>query len=230
MNASPLKLLSSMATRELLSELAVLCERDLSQPVTAEAAGGVDIAKRVQAGEVSDIVVLAANVIDKLIGEGHLLAGSRVDLVKSGVGVAVCKGATRYDISSESAVKDAVLAARSLSYSTGPSGIYLQQLFERWGILQTVQSRIVVPPPGVPVGTLVAKGDCELGFQQMSELINLSGIELLGPLPPAIQTLTIFSAGISSKSQSSAAARRVLDFMSSPATAELKRRLGMEPA
>ena len=230
MNASPLKVLSSMATRELLSELAILCERDLSQPVIAEAAGGVDIAKRVQAGEASDIVVLAANVIDKLIGEGHLLAGSRVDLVKSGVGVAVRKGAAGYDISSENAVKDAVLAARSLSYSTGPSGIYLQQLFERWGILQTVQSRIVVPPPGVPVGTLVARGDCELGFQQMSELINLSGIELLGPLPAAIQTLTIFSAGISSKSQSPDAARRVLEFMASPATVDLNRRFGMESA
>jgi molybdate transport system substrate-binding protein len=228
--ASPLKLLSSMATRELLAELAVGCSRELSQPVVAEAAGGVDVAKRVQAGEAVDIVVLAANVIDKLISESLLLPGSRVDLVKSGVGIAVRRGATRYDIQSEDAVKNAVLKVRSLSYSTGPSGTYLQQLFERWGILKTIQSRIVVAPPGVPVGSLVAKGDCELGFQQMSELINLDGIDVLGPLPPSIQTLTVFSAGISSGTPHPEAARRVLAYMNSPAVSDLKRRLGMEPA
>ena len=219
-----------MATRELLAELARGCERDLSQPVITEAAGGVDVAKRVQAGEAVDIVALAANVIDKLIAEGKLFSGSRVDLVKSGIGVAVRQRATRYDIHSEEAVKNAVLAARSVSYSTGPSGTYLQQMFERWGILQTIQSRIVVPPPGVPVGTLVAKGDCELGFQQMSELINLQGIEVLGPLPPPIQSMTVFSAGIAQTCQFPDAARRVLDYMAAPARAELKRRFGMEPA
>jgi len=103
-------------------------------------------------------------------------------------------------------------------------------LFERWGILQTIQRRIVVPPPGVPVGSLVAKGQCELGFQQMSELINLAGIDVLGSLPDSIQMLTVFSAGISTTSQSPDAARRVLSYMASPATADLKRRLGMEPA
>src|SRR5262249_8520039 len=139
MNTSPLKLLSSMATRELLVELANGCERDLSQTVIAEAAGGVDVARRVEAHEAVDIVVLAANVIEKLFEEGGLLTGSRVALVKSGIGVAVRKDATRYDISNENAVKTAVLAARNLSYSTGPSGTYLRQLFERWGILQMIQ-------------------------------------------------------------------------------------------
>jgi len=219
-----------MATRELLNELATGCSRELSQPVAPEAAGGVDVAKRVQAGEAVDIVVLAGNVIDKLIAEGKLLPGSRVDLVKSGVGVAVRRGATHYDIQTEDAVKDAVLKVRNLSFSTGPSGTYLQQLFERWGILQTIQTRIVVAPPGVPVGSLVAKGDCELGFQQMSELINLDGIDVLGPLPPSIQLLTFFSAGISSGSQFPDAARKVLTYMSSSSVADIKRRLGMEPA
>ena len=219
-----------MATRELLAELAAGCERDLSLPVVAEAAGGVDVAKRVQAGEAVDIVALASNAIDKLIAEGKLLAGSRVDLVKSGIGIAVRQGAVRCDVGSEEAVKKAVLAARSLSYSTGPSGTYLQQLFERWGILSAIQSRIVVPPPGVPVGTLVANGSCELGFQQMSELINLAGIDVLGPLPPAIQMLTVFSGGIASACSSPGAARRVLEYMASSGVADLKRRFGMEPA
>ena len=225
-----LKLLSSMATREVLAELARGCQRDLSEQVIAEAAGGVDVAKRVQAGEVVDIVVLASNVIDKLIAEDKLVKGSRVDLVKSGIGMAVRQGAVRQDVSSEDAVKSVVLSARSLSYSTGPSGTYLQQIFERWGILQTIQGRIVVPPPGIPVGTLVAKGECELGFQQMSELMNLSGIDVLGPLPPSIQSLTVFSGGIAKNCQSSEAARRVLDYMASPSAAALKRRFGMEPA
>ena len=229
MTASPLKLLSSMATRDLLNELAARCERDLSQPVVAEAAGGVDVTKRVQAGEAVDIVVLAANVIDKLISEGSL-GGSRVDLVKSGIGIAVRKNATRYDISSESAVRDAVLAAPSVGYSTGPSGTYLQQLFDRWGILQTIQSRIVISPPGVPVGSLVAKGECELGFQQISELINLPEIDVLGELPASIQSVTVFSGGVSRASKSVDAAQRVLHYMASPAADELKRRLGMEPA
>jgi molybdate transport system substrate-binding protein len=187
-----MKLLSSMATRDLLAELAARCGRELAQPVVAEAAGGVDVAKRVQAGEAVDIVVLASNVIDKLIGEQRLLEGSRADLVKSGIGIAVPKGGIRYDISSETAVRDAVVAARTLSYSTGPSGTYLQQLFERWGIAHTIRDRIVVPPPGVPVGTLVAKGECELGFQQMSELMNLAGIEVLGPLPPQSRASPFF--------------------------------------
>ena len=224
-----LKLLSSMATRELLAELVKGCERDLSQPIVAEAAGGVDVAKRVQAGEPVDIVVLASNVIDKLIAEEKLLSGSRVDLVQSGIGVAVRHGAARYDVSSEDAVKNAVLSARSVSYSTGPSGTYLQQMFERWGILPTIQSRIIVPPPGVPVGSLVAKGECELGFQQMSELINLSGIDVLGPLPPSIQSLTVFSAGIGTTCQSFEAVRLVLNYMASPAAADGFKRLTGRP-
>jgi len=228
--STPLKVLSSMAPREVLAELATCCAHDLSQPLITEAVGGVDAAKRVQAGEVVDIVVLASNVIDKLISEGKLRNGSRVDLMKSGVGVAVRKDSKRYDINSEDAVKAAVLTARSLSYSTGPSGTYLTHLFERWGILETIRHKIVVPPPGIPVGTLVAKGECELGFQQMSELMNLEGVEVLGPLPPSIQTITVFSGGISNNCKAPEAVRRVLDYMASPAAAELKHRYGMESA
>jgi molybdate transport system substrate-binding protein len=225
---SPLKVLSSMATRELLVELAKYCARDLSQPLVTDAGGGVDVVKRVQAGEAVDIVVLASNAIDQLITEGKLQTGSRVDLVKSGIAIAVRRKNGGYDISSGDAVMKAVLAARTLSYSTGPSGTYLQQLFERWGILQTIRHKIVVPPPGVPVGTLVANGECELGFQQMSELINLPGIDVLGLLPESIQSVTIFSGAVSSACATREAGRRVLNYMASPAAAELCRRYGME--
>lgn len=230
MSAAPLKLISSMATREILAELAAQYSQAHSQPISTEAAGGVDVAKRVQAGEAVDIVVLADNAIGKLMADGKLLGDSRVDLVKSGVAIAVRDGALRPDIGSEAAVKQAVLAAKTLGYSTGPSGVYLEKLFERWGILQDIRSKIIIPPPGVPVGTLVANGDCELGFQQLSELISLPGITVLGPLPDSIQTITTFSGGIAANSQHVNAARAVLSYMASTDTTTTKQRYGMQPA
>jgi molybdate transport system substrate-binding protein len=230
MPPGPLKLVSSMATREVLGELASRYQRATAQPVTTEAAGGVDVAKRVQLGEGLDIVVLASNAIDTLIAEDRLLAGSRVDLVKSGIAIAVRKGAPRPEIGTEEAVKGAVLAAKSLSYSTGPSGVYLEKLFARWDILDEIRGRVVVPPPGVPVATLIATGAAEVGFQQLSELLNISGVEVVGPLPLAIQTTTIFSAGISVKCSQPDAARALLNYMASPAASEVKQRHGMEAA
>jgi len=222
-----LKMMSSMATRELLAQLAERFARDTGVAVQAEAAGGVEVAKRISAGEGCDVVVLAANAIDKLIAEGRV-TGARVDLVRSGVAIAVRDGAPRPSVASEEDVRAAVLAAPSLSYSTGPSGVYLEKLFERWGILGTVRPRIVVPPPGVPVGSLVADGRVALGFQQLSELMSLPGIVVLGPLPPSIQTMTVFAGGVCSASTRQDAARALLDFMRSPAVAELKVRHGME--
>jgi molybdate transport system substrate-binding protein len=226
----PLKLLSSMATRELLNDLIAEYERTTGQPVTAEAAGGVDVAKRVRAGEAVDVVVLSSTAIDSLIAAGSLLPDSRIDLVKSGVAIAVRAGASQPDVASEEAVKRAVLNAKTLSYSTGPSGVYLEKLFERWGILEEIRSRIVVPPPGVPVGSLVAGGTVELGFQQLSELMTLPGIEVIGPLPPEIQTITLFSGGISPGCERPELGRALLDYMASPSVATVKRRFGMEAA
>ncbi len=227
---APIQLISSMATRAVLAALATQYDAMTRQPVRLESAGGVDVATRVRAGALVDVVVLAADVIDQLIAEGKLLAGSRVDLVKSGVAVAVPAGAPLPDIASEHAVREAALAAKTLCYSTGPSGVYLIQLFERWGILDAIKPRIVQAPPGVPVGSLVAKGDVELGFQQLSELIGLQGITVVGPLPPDIQLLTTFSAGISVTATQAEAARCLIAFMAAPAAAVTKRAQGMEPA
>ena len=219
-----------MATRQLLADLLQRFERDSGLKVIVESVGGVDAAKRVRAGEAFDAVVLAANVIDELIAEGHLLPGSRTDLVRSGVAVAVREGASRPDIGSAEAVRAAVLAARSLSVSTGPSGVALSQLFERWGITQAIAPRMVQAPPGVPVGGLVADGQVELGFQQLSELKHLKGITVLGPLPAEIQITTTFSAGVTSQSSRPDAVRELLAWLASQATADLKRRQGMDPA
>lgn len=218
-----------MATRLLLAELVAAYQQRTGLRVEMASVGGVDAAKRVQAGEAFDLVVLASDAIDKLTAAGYLLAGTRVDLVRSGVAVAVRAGAPRPDISSEEAVRAAVLAARSIGYSTGPSGVALAKLFERWGIAADIQSRIVQVPPGVPVGALVARGEVELGFQQLSELLPLDGITVLGPLPPAIQITTIFSAGVATTSTQPDAVRAMLDYMASPEIAETKRHLGMDP-
>jgi molybdate transport system substrate-binding protein len=192
--------------------------------------GGVDAAKRVQAGEAFDVVILASDAIDKLIAAGHLQAGSRVDLVRSGVAAAVREDAPVPDLGSEDAVRSAVLAARSVSYSTGPSGVALARLFERWGIAEQIQSRTVQAPPGVPVASLVARGEVELGFQQLSELLGVAGITIVGALPPAIQIVTTFSAGIPVQTAHADAVWAMLAHMTAPAAADAKRRQGMEPA
>jgi len=219
-----------MAMRQLLAELTVAYTEPTTQVVAIESVGGVDAAKRVQAAEAFDVVILASEAIDKLIAAGHLRADSKVDLVHSGVAVAVRAGASLPDIASEAAVRQAVLAASSLSYSTGPSGVALAQLFERWGIAEQIKDHIVTAPPGVPVGSLVAKGEVALGFQQLSELIHVAGINIVGPLPPAIQITTTFSAAMTTGCTRAPAVRALLDFMASPAAAPAKRRQGMEPA
>ena len=222
--------ISSMATRLVLAELADAYQQRTGVRVAIESVGGVDAAKRVQAGEAFDVVILASDAIDKLVASGHVVAGSRVDLVHSGVAIAVREGATPPDVSTEDALRQAVLAARTVSYSTGPSGVALAKLFERWGIADQIRDRIVTPPPGIPVGSLVAKGEVELGFQQLSELINLPGITVLGPMPQAVQIVTTFSGGVCASSAQADAVRAMLAFMASPEAAEPKRRQGMDPA
>jgi len=219
-----------MATRQLLADLCAAWEAREGGAVALESVGGVDAAKRVQAGEPFDIVVLASDAIDKLLEAGKVLAGSKVDLVRSGVAVAVKAGAPRPDISSEEALRRALLSAPSIGYSTGPSGTALVKLFERWGIAGEIKSRIVQAPAGVPVGSLVARGEVALGFQQLSELMYLEGIDLCGPMPEAVQIITTFSGGVCASSHLPEAARRLLDFMASPAAAAAKRRQGMDPA
>lgn len=230
MSNLPLTGISSMATRQVLADLLELHARQGGPAVLVESVGGVDAARRVQAGESFDVVFLASKAIDELIAAGKVLPGSRVDLVKSGVAVAVPAGAQRPDIGSEQAVRDAVMSARSLGYSTGPSGVALVKLFERWGIASDIQGRIVQAPAGVPVGSLVAKGEVALGFQQLSELMNLPGIDVLGPLPPEIQIITTFSAGVSATSRQPDAVRALLQWLADPVTAGIKQRNGMDPA
>jgi molybdate transport system substrate-binding protein len=221
--------ISSMATRALLADLARAYEERSGHTVAIESVGGVDAAKRVQAGEAFDSVFLASDAIDRLIAAGHV-TGARIDLVRSTVAIAVRKGAARPDVTTEAALKAAVLAAPRISYSTGPSGVHLQKLFERWGIASAIAPRIVQAPPGVPVGALVARGDVDLGFQQLSELMHLDGVDVIGGLPGDTQFITTFSAGVCAKSTQAPAVQAMFAFMNSPQVADIKRRHGMEPA
>jgi molybdate transport system substrate-binding protein len=225
-----LKAISSMATRQVLAELADAWQRRSGDGVTIESIGGVDAAKRVQAGEAFDAVFLAADAIDKLVATERIVANSQVDLFRSPVAIAVRAGSAHPDIASESAVRQSVIDAPTIGYSTGPSGVALLKLFDRWGITERIKARIVQAPAGVPVGSLVASGNVALGFQQLSELMHLQGIDVVGPMPNDAQIVTTFSAGVCATSSQPDAVRRMLDFMASPENAETKRRHGMDPA
>ncbi len=226
--------ISSKATQSLLAELMLAYSERGGQAVAVESVGGVDAARRVQGGEALDLVFLASDAIDRLVASGHVHAGTRVDLVRSPVAVAVPAAAPLPDIGSGAALRQAVLDAPSLSFSTGPSGTHLVLLLERWGIADLVRPRIVQAPTGVPVGSLVASGRVALGFQQLSELLHLSGIQVVGNLPADVAYITTFSAALpvtlDLASARAAAARELLAFLSSDATAAAKRRQGMEPA
>ena len=218
-----------MATRRLLGEMIAQFEKTSPHRVALESVGGLDAAKRVRAGEPLDVVVLAREVIDDLIGAARIVQGSRVDVAVSAIGVAVRSGTRHPDISSADGVKAAVLAARRIGYSTGPSGQYLAKLFASWDPDGRLKDRITVAPVGVPVGSLVARGDIELAFQQLSELGG-DGIDVVGQLPPDIQMMTTFSGGVARASAQPDAARALLAFMASPALTPIKREHGMDAA
>lgn len=222
--------ISSMATRPLLARLAALYEHETGARVSITSIGGVDAARRVRNGEPFDFVVLASDAIEQLAADGHVDAGSRVNVARSGIAVAVASGATRPEIGTEAALRDAILRAGRIGYSTGPSGMHLTRLFVRWGIADAIAPRIVQAPPGVPVGQLIADGDVELGFQQLSELMHAPGIDVAGALPDEVQAVTVFAAAICGTASDRAAAARFLAYLASPQADCVKSQYGMAPA
>jgi len=225
----PLRGISSMATRLLLTELARVHALVGGTPLALESVGGVDAARRVREGESEpfDLIFLASDAIAKLIASGHVLADSRVDLVRSQVAVAVKVGAPEPNIATELALRQAVLSAASIGYSTGPSGTALLALFERWGIMADVQGKLRQAPAGVPVTAMLASGDVTLGFQQRSEMIDPPGIQVIGDLPVEIAIVTIFSSGVCSASKRGDEARALLSAFAAPIHAAIKLQHGM---
>ncbi len=219
-----------MATRQLLADLSHSFEPRAQWNVEIESMGGVDAARLLRDCKAVDVIVLASNVMEQLEKEGWVVPGTRSDIARSGVAIAVRTGLPHPAIATEEDVKQAVLGARKISYSSGPSGDHLKRLFERWNIAGVVADRTVEAKPGIPVGHLLARGEADLGFQQLSEFLDLEGIDIIGPLPADIQTITVFTAGVGTRSPHPDGARAFVAHLISPDTQAAKQKLGMEAA
>jgi molybdate transport system substrate-binding protein len=220
-------MIASNAVREPYGELLPAFEKSTGHKVTVSWGGTVDIVKRVESGDIADIVIIPAARIDALVKEGRI--ASRTDLVKSGVGVAAKIGVPRPDISSVDALRSTLLAAKSIVLSSGPSSLYMPTLFEKIGIAGDVKPKIIQIAPGLGVGATLARGEGEIGFTQMSELMSVEGIQYLGPLPAAVQFVTVFSAGLHASAPAPDAARVLLKFLTGPDAAPVLKSHGMEP-
>ena len=188
------------------------------------------IPMRLERGEPADVVIMASTALDELIKQGKVVAGSRVDLVRSSIGMAVRSGAPRPDISSVEALKRALLEAKSIAYSASASGMYLStELFPRLGIADQIKAKSQ-RIESERVGIVVARGDAEIGFQQISELLPIKGLDYVGPLPPEVQRVTVFSAGVAVGAKDPDAARALIKFLASPDVHSAIRKSGLEPA
>jgi len=219
--------MASAAFKEAYLELVPQFERASKHKVNNLWVPSVQMMSRLKGGEKVDLVILSADSLDELIKAG--IIASRTDLARSGVGMAVRAGAPKPDISSAEALRRAVLAAKSVVYSTGPSGIYLAGLFRRMGIEDQVKPKLK-QVQGEPAGASVARGEAEIGFQQMSELLPVPGIDIVGPLPPDAQKITTFSVGLHARANEPDAANALVQFLTAPEAAPVIQKKGMEPA
>jgi molybdate transport system substrate-binding protein len=228
-NAAELKVLSTQATEQAYRELVPQFEQTSGHKVTTIFTGTLDANKRLAAGETYDLLIMSSSSIDEHIKGGKVVPGSRVDVAKSGVAIAVRAGAPKPDIGTTEALKKALLAAKSIGYSTGPSGNYVVALFQRMGIADEVKPKLRQTPTGVFVASIIASGEAEIGFQQVSELIAAAGVDYVGPLPADIQHMTVFSSGIAVGAKEVDAARALVKFITAPAAAAAFKKRGMEP-
>jgi molybdate transport system substrate-binding protein len=227
--AAEIKVLSTQATEEAYRELVPQFEKASGHKVTTVFTGTLDANKRLAAGESYDLIIMSAPSIEEHIKSGKLAAGSRVDLAKSGVGVAVKESAPKPDIGTVEALKKTLLAAKSIGYSTGPSGVYMVSLFQRLGVADEVKGKLKQTPTGVFVGSIIANGEVEIGFQQVSELSHFPGIDYVGPLPADVQLFTTFASGLIAGSKEAEAAKALVKFITAPAAAAAYKKRGMEP-
>jgi molybdate transport system substrate-binding protein len=224
------KVLCTNGVKSVMLELVPVFERAHAARVAIAWGSTMNLVDDLEAGVGGDLAVLTDQAIDDLIARGKVMPGTRVDLARSAIGVAVRKGADKPDIGSPETLKRALLAARSVCHSkTGLSGIYFPTVLERLGIAEPMRSKIVVPEPGTPVGEIVVRGDAEIGIQQISELLPVAGIEIVGPLPAELQKITTFSAGVLTSAQEPEIAKALAHFVATRSK-PLLRRKGLEPA
>lgn len=226
--AADIAVLASPAIKEAYAEIVPLFEKQTKRRVATTWNGTADIMKRMTAGEVYDAVIVASNSLEELTDTGRMMAGSRSDIARSGVGVAVRAGAPKPDVGSPEALKRTLLTAKTIGISTGPSGAYLIDLFQRLGVLNELRPKFRQPPSGGAVGELVAKGEADIGFQQVSELVHLRGIDFLGPLPQGLQRITVFSGGVHARAREPDAARAFLRFLASAQHAPILEKHGLQ--
>jgi molybdate transport system substrate-binding protein len=227
-DAAEMTMRSSNGVREAFVELIPQFEKATGHRVMVTWDGTLNIKKRIESGEAADLVVMPAADVDALIASGGLMSGSRVDLAKSIIGVAVRAGVARPDLSSGDSLRRALLAVPSIIISSGPSGVHLLELLEKQGILGTLRPRIKQLPSGQSVGEALARGEGDLGFQQVSELLHVKGISYIGPLPADVQKVTIFSGGIPKTAKDATVARQLLTFLRNPRNAGVLKKAGLE--
>jgi len=227
--AAEIRVLSTQATEEAYRELVPQFEKASGHKVTTTFTGTLDANKRLAAGESYDLIIMSGPSIDEHTKGGKVVPGSRVDVAKSGVGVGVKAGAPKPDISTVEALKKTLLAAKSIGYSTGPSGNYVVGLFQRMGIADEVKPKLKQTPTGVFVGSIIASGEAEIGFQQVSELSHFAGVDYVGPLPADVQYITVFASGIATGAKEADAAKALVKFITAPAAAAAFKKRGMEP-
>jgi molybdate transport system substrate-binding protein len=228
-SAAEIVVTSSTAMREVVEELAAMFERASGNKVTMTFQSGVETSAKIEAGAVADLVVTTPEAIDELVKDGKIVAGSRVNFVQSGVGVAVRTGAPKPDISTPDAFRKAMLAAKSVGISKGPSGVYLMSIMARLGIADQVKAKGVTPELGQRVGNLIARGEAEIGVQQITELLPIPGIDFLGPLPNELQTKIGYATARPVTAKQPEAAAALVKFLSSQSALPVMKKMGLEP-
>jgi len=233
--AADIKVLSTTALTSVLPDLAPQFERTTGHTVSLTFATAATLAKRIADGESADVAVLTPGAIADLTTKGKIVWGSSVALASSGIGVAVRAGAEKPDISSPEALKQALLTAKSVSYSDpasgGASGVHFAKVLERLGIAAQVAAKAKLSQGGAGglVGDLIVKGDAEIGVQQIPELMAVSGIDIVGPLPGDLQNVTRFSAGIPVNAKEAEAGKALIGFLRTPASLAVFKAKGLEP-
>jgi molybdate transport system substrate-binding protein len=227
--SAEIRLLASGAIKDAYLELLPDFENASGHKVTAAWSSSTDIQRRVAAGEVADLVILGSNGTQELIRQGKLVASTSAIFANSRIYLAVRADAPTPDIGSADALKRSVLAAKAVAYSGGASGTYLVGMFKALDIYDQVKSKAVVTNANEPVGDRVVSGEAEIGFHQLSELIPVKGIRIVGPLPPELQHVTVFSGAIHSGAKEPDAAKALIRFLTAPAAGQSIKKHGLDP-
>lgn len=227
--AVEIKMLASNAVKEAYLHLVPQFEKQTGHTVKIDWLGTNDIIRRVNAGEVTDIAIAPSYVVDDLIKQQKLATGSRVDVARSIIGVAIRPGAPKPDLTSGETLKRSLLASNSIIISSGPSGVYFTRKFQEMGIADAIKGKLKQLPPGGSPGEALARGEGDIGFTQVSEFLAIKGIEFLGPVPADIQQETIFSAGLHPRAPQAQAAKALLQFLTAPSSTSVLTEAGLKP-